>query len=153
MPCFADSEGRSWDVVINVATARRLKNKIGLDLYELIEDKMKGLGELLANPIKLCDALWVIVQPQAGDGVTDEQFGESLLGDSLERASTAFLDAMIDFFPDPQTRKSLRDVIAKGKAVKDRLVERANSEIQAFDIDAVVDQIIAKHRGTDGTAS
>ena len=51
------------------------------------------------DPILLCDILWVLCEQQAkADGVTDEDFGSSLAGDSIETATRAFLDELVDFF-------------------------------------------------------
>ena len=52
------------------------------------------------DPILLCDILWVLCEGQAkASGVTDEDFGSSLAGDSIEEATRAFLDELVDFFP------------------------------------------------------
>ena len=79
MRTFKDNSGRTWTVELNVHQMKRIRARLGVDLV---------------------DILWVCVEEEAkAAGVTDEQFGRSLAGDSIETATAAFLDELVDFFP------------------------------------------------------
>ncbi|MEX2091388.1 MAG: hypothetical protein WD971_01860, partial [Pirellulales bacterium] len=69
----------------------------------------------LADPVTLVDVLYVLILPQAEEkNVTDEQFASALGGDTLTEATTALLEALCDFFQEPQ-RTFLRMVLAATK--------------------------------------
>ena len=72
-------------------------------------------------------------------GVTDEEFGRSLAGESIEEATRAFLDELVDFFPGAK-RLFLKKAVelsrkfggemteALGKALEDPELERRVEE-------------------------
>ena len=106
MHVFKDNKGRSWEVVLDVRQVRRVRAALGIDLANVIalaKDGSVDVGvvDRIANdPCLLADVLWVLVEGKAKeDGVTDEEFGASLAGDSIEDAARAFLDELVDFFP------------------------------------------------------
>ena len=121
MKAFKDSGGRPWVVEVNVTTARRVKALLGVNLLTLVgRDGAKALGDLLDDHFTLVDVLYVLCLDQAGaEGVTDEGFGRLMGGDVLEAAADAFLEALIDFFPNPRERAGLRAVIGKAREVRD----------------------------------
>ena len=106
MRTFKDREGRTWSIALNVHQMKRIRAHLGIDLVNVIaldaDGKVKvDLVDRIANdPCLLVDILWVCVEEEAKEaGVTDEQFGRSLAGDSIEDATKAFLDELVDFFP------------------------------------------------------
>ena len=106
MHVFKDNKGRSWEVVLDVRQVRKVRAALGIDLANVIalaKDGSVDVGvvDRIANdPCLLADVLWVLVEETAKeDGVTDEEFGASLAGDSIEDAARAFLDELVDFFP------------------------------------------------------
>lgn len=134
MRSFTDSAGRAWDVVINVAAVKRVRGLLGVDLNGLITDGARPLAALLDDPCKLVDVLYVLCREQAeAAGVTDEQFGAAMGGDSLAHAADAFLEELIDFFRDPRARASLRRLIAAGKQAASLAMDEAERVIQSLD--------------------
>jgi hypothetical protein len=106
MHTFTDSRSRVWELNLNVYEMKRLRAALGIDLVNVITLDAKGsvqvdLIDRIANdPCLLVDILWVLVSEQAAKAnVTDEDFGASLAGDTIEQATTAFLDELVDFFP------------------------------------------------------
>ena len=106
MRTFKDNSGRTWTVELNVHQMKRIRARLGVDLVNVIALDAGGkvkvdLVDRIANdPCLLVDILWVCVEEEAkAAGVTDEQFGRSLAGDSIETATAAFLDELVDFFP------------------------------------------------------
>ena len=109
MKTFKDNRGRPWEIALNVLQMKRVRAALGIDLVNVITLDRDGavkvdLVDRIANdPCLLVDILWVLVEERAkAAGVTDEQFGESLAGDSIEAATRAFLDELVDFFPGPK---------------------------------------------------
>ncbi len=106
MRTFKDGKGRTWEVALNVWQMKRLRDTLGIDLVNVIGTGPDGsvkvdLIDRIANdPVLLVDILWVLCEGGAKSaGVTDEDFGSSLAGDSIEEATRAFLDELVDFFP------------------------------------------------------
>ena len=106
MRTFKDNEGRTWSFALNVYQMKRVRAHLGIDLVNVIaldpdgKVKVDLVDRIAGDPCLLVDILWVCVEEEAkAAGVTDEQFGRSLAGDSIEEATRAFLDELVDFFP------------------------------------------------------
>ncbi len=125
MPSYKDTNGREWLVTLNVAQVKRVRERLGVNLADLQEG---NLLVRLSDPVTLVDVLFVLVQPQADENsVTDEQFAAALGGDTLSSASTALLEALCDFFPQP-TRLMLRKVLAQTQARQADAVTKIENE-------------------------
>ncbi|HZT79627.1 MAG TPA: hypothetical protein VFA26_05380 [Gemmataceae bacterium] len=116
MASFTDEKSRTWQVPINVGAVRRVRDRLGINLYALIEDRAKGLGQLLGDPLRLMEVVGVLCEEQiARAGISREDFEAGLAGDALEAATEAFVQGLVDFFPNPKVRETLRRVVAKAK--------------------------------------
>ena len=103
---FTDTKERVWEVELNVRQMKRVRDVLGIDLVNVIQAGRDGtvatdtLDRVANDPILLVDILWVLCEGQAkAAGVTDDDFGSSLAGDSISDATRAFLDELVDFFP------------------------------------------------------
>ena len=103
---FTDTKERVWEVELNVRQMKRVRDALGIDLVNVIQAGRDGtvatdtLDRVANDPILLVDILWVLCEGQAkAAGVTDDDFGSSLAGDSISDATRAFLDELVDFFP------------------------------------------------------
>lgn len=120
---FVDAASRRWNVNITVATIKRVKELTGVNLGTVLMDEMKGLREITGDIMKAIDVVFAICKPQADAlGVTDEQFGEALVGRNIEDCMNALLEALVDFFPSRQARM-LQLIKDKSEAMQDRLAE------------------------------
>ena len=106
MKTFTDNKGRVWEVELNIRQMKRVRDTLGIDLVNVISANKDGsvstdtLERVANDPILLVDILWVLCEGQAkAAGVTDDDFGSSLAGDSISDATRAFLDELVDFFP------------------------------------------------------
>lgn len=146
MHIFKDNAGRTWTLVIHVAAVKRVRALLGLDLYSLVDDRFQGLAKLLADPVSLVDVLYVLARDEAEKlGISDEDFGAALAGDAIEAASTAFLEELVDFFPDPRVRAGLRKVIETSRKVRESLMDRLQVDLDAIDPAAVARTLIASY--------
>lgn len=130
MRTFEDNAGREWQLSLNVATARRIRDALSFDLLE-VADSVKRLS---TDPILLCDVIYVLCREQADErGVSDEDFGRSMAGDAIAAATDALLEEYVDFCPSPRDRANLRRVretLAFAQTKVQDLVEKrlANAE-------------------------
>lgn len=104
MAKFTDSAGREWIVSVTVGAIKRAREYADFDLLAATE-KPALMEKLASDPCLLVNVIYAVCQRQAETaGVTDEQFGEALVGDFIEAASVALLQALTDFFPGPKRR-------------------------------------------------
>lgn len=143
MHTFTDNAGRLWTVTIHATAIKRVQGLLKIDLYKLIDDNFKGLGELLGNIVQVVDVLYCLCKDEAdARNISDEDFGRALFGDALHRAIEAFLEELIDFFPDPRARSNLRKLLAEGKKVRGRMMERAEQVLASFDADREANKLL-----------
>jgi len=143
MRVFKDNAGRSWTIAIHVAAVKRVRGLLSLDLYSLLDERFAGLAKLLADPVDFVDVLYVLCKDDADRlGITDEDFGRAMAGDSIEHARNAFLEEYADFFPDPRVRAGLRKVMAASAKVRDRMMSLMESRLDAIDPDSEAEILI-----------
>ena len=103
---FTDNQHRTWQIALNVYEMKRIRAALGIDPVNVIaldkqgEVKVDMIDRIANDPCLLVDILWTICESQAKEeGITDVEFGSSLAGESIEEATKAFLDELVDFFP------------------------------------------------------
>ena len=136
MHSFVDNSQRTWEVAINVAAVKRIRGLLGIDLYSLVDDGFKYLSKLVSDPVTLADVLYCLCKDQADkQSITDEDFGRALAGDAITLAADAFVEELIDFFPDARARTSLRKAIEAGKNVRDKVLSHAEKILDSIDLE------------------
>ena len=134
MHSFVDNSSRSWGIAINVAAVKRIRGLLGIDLYALVDDGFKSLSKLVSDPVTLADVLYCLCKDQADkQSISDEDFGRALAGDAITQAADAFVEELIDFFPDARARASLRKAIEAGKTVRDKVLSHAETILDSID--------------------
>jgi hypothetical protein len=153
MHTFTDNAGRTWTVAINVAAVKRVRGLVNIDLYKLVDDGFKPLGELIADPVQLADVLYCLCKDEAdARNVSDEDFGRALYGDAITMAAEAFVEELIDFFPDARARAGMRKLSAAGKKVKARLLDHAEKVLDQLDPEAEAQKLIASFGSSPGSS-
>jgi hypothetical protein len=144
MHTFADTLGRTWYVAINVATIRRVRAALDVDLYQLVDDGMQELGKLVSDPVRLADVLYVLCKEDAdAKSISDEDFGRALGGDAITSAAEALVEELVDFFPDERSRAALRRVIAAGRQVRTKLLDHAETMLDELNVDSCASALIS----------
>jgi len=134
MHSFVDNSRRTWEIAINVAAVKRIRGLLGIDLYALVDDGFKSLSKLVSDPVTLADVLYCLCKDQAEkQSISDEDFGRALAGDAITQAADAFVEELIDFFPDARARASLRKAIEAGKTVRDKVLSHAEKILDSID--------------------
>jgi hypothetical protein len=134
MHSFVDNSRRTWEIAINVAAVKRIRGLLGIDLYALVDDGFKSLSKLVSDPVTLADVLYCLCKEQADkQSISDEDFGRALAGDAITQAADAFVEELIDFFPDARARASLRKAIEAGKTVRDKVLSHAEKILDSID--------------------
>ena len=139
---FNDRKGKTWDLTLTAAGAKRVKALTGVDLFEALEGRL--LESLVGSPSLLVDVVYAIAKPQADkQNVTDKEFGESMAGEAIDAATSAFLEALVAFFP-PSRRRVLEMALEKTKALQALVVEKAADVLGSGKIDEVIKDELAK---------
>ncbi|MBE3133406.1 MAG: hypothetical protein IMZ55_08020 [Acidobacteria bacterium] len=120
MKTFTDSQGRTWNVVVNVSAIKRVRDLLGVDLLDVANGEL--LSRLADDPCLLVDVLFALCKPEAdAKGVSDEDFGRGMVGGVLDEASAALMKELLDFFPSAQRARALgrmaRKITEQGAAV------------------------------------
>lgn len=109
---FRDTEGRVWDLALNVTAVKRVRAMAGVNLLDAMSTTV--VSDLADDVIRLVDVAYAICEPQCrAAGVSDEAFGAALGGDSLEQLARAFMEAVAGFFARPDQRKVIRAMAEK----------------------------------------
>jgi len=147
-PSFKDNTGREWHVELTIASVKRVRRLVGFDL--LGDSLAEAMEKLARDPVLLVDVLFAAVQPEAEKaGVTDEQFGESLGGDSLEHATDAFMDALVLFCQNPRERRALGEAVAAARRHNQSRLDRIENAIA----EGAFERAIEAATGRTSTAS
>jgi hypothetical protein len=124
MPAFRDSSGREWLVRLDGPKIKEVRSECGIDLVSLDGTTFDRLER---DPALLVDCLWTLCRGQ-NSGVTPDQFGEALVGDAIEDACNAMLNAIADFFPS-RKRSLLRSLIGQQAATRTKGLELATAKL------------------------
>jgi hypothetical protein len=118
MAKFTDSAGRDWILRLNVDLIESVR-ELDVDLADMTSRTFFRLAD---DPIMLVRVLWRLVAKQAEEtAVTPADFGEALVGDAIDAASEALLEAITDFFP-----KRKRELFRKAAEVGKRTIAAAD---------------------------
>lgn len=146
MRTFKDSAGRVWEININVSAVKKCRAYVSVDIFRLIDDGGKPLAELLRDVCKFVDLLYVLCLEQCtARSLTDEDFGRSLGGDSLAFACDAFMEELIDFFPDPKVRSNLRKLTEAGRKIRDMVTQNAADQLDNLDMEKMLEALMKSH--------
>ncbi|MFV0445673.1 MAG: hypothetical protein ACK5Q5_18990 [Planctomycetaceae bacterium] len=134
MPQFTDADGREWRLAITINDIRRVRAEVGVDLA----NAGPRLFEQLSDPVQLVDTLHCLLRGACENRNLDAVgFANSMRGDTLEQATEALLEAIIDFFPSRQ-RAALENLRAKSKTVGTLILDRTERLLQGNLIDRAV---------------
>lgn len=151
MKTFTDNAKRSWNVEINVAAIKRVRDLARVDLLEIVEGKL--IERLIRDPILLCDVVYAACKRQADErSVSDEEFGRAMAGDAIEHATAALLEELVSFCPSPRDRKNLGRVLEATNRVMDRARDLIEQRLQSGQLDRMVDQALASATASSGSA-
>ena len=144
MKTFTDNAERSWNIAINVAAVKRVRDLTGVDLLEIVDGTL--IEKLIRDPILLCDIVYAVCKPQADERdptVSDEEFGRAMAGDAIEHATTALLDELVSFCPSPRDRKNLGQVLEATNRVMDRARDLVEQKLSSGELERMADEALA----------
>ena len=152
MRSFKDANGQEWSLTVDVGAIKRARTLAGFDLLSVLDDDLAPLAKLSDDFVLLVDVIYSVCKPQADSrGVSDEQFGEGLVGDPICDAQGVLLAELADFFPRPEQRAAMRKVLAKVEQTTTAVLKRIDSEtarIDELDVDQLAKSAIEQSIGS-----
>ena len=139
---WTDAENRTWSTAISVNAIRRVKELVGVNLLEVFDGEL--LARLADDPVLLVNTLYAICKPQADErDVSDEAFGELLVGDRIEEATTALVRGINDFFP--KDRRAVLDRLwAATKRTRTEAIQMATDKLDSPLVEQAITGAIRK---------
>lgn len=140
MHAFKDNAGRDWTIAVNVDSIKRVRALLNVNLLDAVDGKL--IEQLETDPILLVDVIYVLCKPDADrQQITDEQFGQSMAGDAIDRATVAFLEDLTDFFPSGR-RQLLRKARAKLETCRQMALDSASEDLESGKLEAAMRSVI-----------
>jgi len=156
---FRDDQGRPWQVALTVASALRIRDNVTVDVVD------EHTGDRKAVPFDMVDAanisqtfqvlrsqyakigeiLYALLTKQVeAKSLTREDFLDGLRGDSLDAATKALEQELVDFFPQ-RLRKMIALLASKMDEVQNEMLDRAEAGLEKATIESLA--------GASGTPS
>lgn len=141
MAIFKDQNGKEWTVKLDAPKIQDVRKELQIDLLDL---ESNVYARLAADEITLIGVLWVLCRKQIIEaGVTAEQFGEALVGQTIDDAITALVGAAADFLP-PRKRLLLQALDQKNqqilKMAEEKVLGAVNDEQMMERIQTAMDR-------------
>jgi len=133
MSKFKDDKGREWTLVLNYHIASRIEDELEIPL-------LSKLQEVEFSPRHCVEMVWMLIEQQAEKkGVTPEDFGGSVVGETLEHLSDALLDCIAFFYKglNPQQARLLTNMKEMRRQFTQQVLDRmedTTSDVPFFDL-------------------
>ena len=132
MASFTDQACRTWTVRITNRTIRDVKDRLKIDLRELLNDECRSLLSLISDSLQLSQVLFIVCTDEVKEKAIDEDsFLDAIYGDVTETAGEAFCSAFIDFFPNPQLRTAIAEMLGLTKKLRNEIATEASQRVAA----------------------
>jgi len=134
MTPFEDSSGHRWAIDLDAYLARQIKTLLGVDLLAPSDDL---LGRLQSDIGLFVDLLEFVLRDQREAlNLTERDFAKRLKGPAFERATDAFLEEFLLFFP-PHRQAAMRTILAKLKSLQSRQVSHLQAVVESPQVEAL----------------
>ena len=157
MKTFTDNAQREWSVELNVTSMKRIRDLAEVDLMDILGEGGNLMVRLQEDPILLCNVIYAICKPQADKlSVSDEQFGEAMAGDAIDKGMEALLAELINFIPG-RKRVLFEKAMGKMSEYQTRLLDLAEAKLNdpAMDqrMEAAMREALAPMDGEPSTSA
>lgn len=158
---FKDNKGRIHEVTVDVEAVRRVRRAtfdgpggvmFAFDLMEMVT--LEGIRRLLDDPLLVVDVAYLVCKPQLEQrGITQQDFGASMVGDPIEAALRALQEEVVSFFQNPRDRAAAKRVMTETYTLLDKLRDRREKALDAGLLTKAMDNALEKLSGPpSGTA-
>ncbi len=136
MKIVKDAKGRDWNLSVDIASLKRVRDVCDLDLVNLAASNV--IEKLHDDPVLVAGVVYVILKPQLdAKGMTEESFCEGLAGGELDDMTKALFEDLIDFFPGRRGRL-FKKAMAKVMKAVDKGLDVIDKRIDTLDVEGPV---------------
>lgn len=140
---FTDNAGRSWEPEVNVITIGRVRDRLGINLLELLLPN-STLAERLNDPCLLVDVLYLLCLEKAeARNVSDIEFGKAQGMDGIEDGWNAVLEGLVLFSPRG-LRPAHQKVLEKARKYQAAAEGQIKVLVEKPEFDAMLEREIAR---------
>lgn len=123
MHIYTDANGKEYVISITGFEIRQLK-KAGIDL-----GSPASIGNYIGNSDNLADVMLVLTEEERAKRDIDERtFLSSFLGDAIDTARSAFVDAYVEYLPKKE-RAAMRKLIDHAMKELDKMEAMIDAEL------------------------
>lgn len=146
MATFKDNTGVEWTVQANANALAEVEELVGDRIFD-----GSLINRIIDDPMTCFRALAVLCRQQIRDEtLTYEQFSDRLIGDVVDDAALAFVEAVSQFLPAYRGKAMLESARYTVQARR-RAIEMATEQLGTTDIDKVA-EIMLKGAMQDGVS-
>ena len=99
MHSFHDTQNRTWQLVLNIGAAMRVRDALAVDLLQPELGSPPLAHRIYSDDLFVAEVLGAVLRPALDDaGVTPEAFYAALEGAAISDARKALLEELKDFF-------------------------------------------------------
>lgn len=140
---FKDTSGRLWTLSISIKNYINIKQQFGIDISDVFSKNNNWLAQLAAQD-DLMNLVGILLEVTSAtrkeDNISDEDFYALFDGDTLEAATSAFIEAVVLFLP-AHKQTAMRTVIEAVEvglqktqetldASKNRMIEKVSETME-----------------------
>ena len=140
-----DVNGKIWNLSLSVGAIKRVRENLGIDLFDLEKLANGETFQALANDIVLLvNVCYLIVRPQAdAAGVSDEQFGELIsTPESIEAMTSELVDAIVNFIPNRKKREIAKAILEKTRQTEEMALQKAMQKISEMKPETLIESAL-----------
>lgn len=144
---FRDDQGRPWIVALTCAAAKRVRGLVSIVdedgktvPFNIIDTATinQTITILRSQYLTVGETLHAILVNQVEErGITQEQFMDSLRGDSLADGGRCIEEELVSFFPTP-IRKMVGLIASKMQEVQTKMLATAEAQLEAVTVENLV---------------
>ena len=139
MTLFKDRNTKEWELDLNIGMVRRIKAVCQIDLGNVVQfgetdGGLSQLEKLADDTDKLCALLWTMCEAQArAAGFDEETFFAGFDGDTIDAATSALIDELVNF-SRPAQRAILKKVVSLSRQTQAQAVAGILQAIESGDL-------------------
>lgn len=135
---WKDKNGREWSTAVTVTTVKRVQDLAGVLLTDAVDTDL--VERMFGDPMLLSRVLYSVCLPQADKiGVTVDDFGELLAGDTIDIACDSLMRDIINFFPS-RRRISVERIWTAAQKVETERIKLLDAKLTTEQIDSLIQQ-------------
>ncbi len=138
MHTFKDNANHDWHITINIGSAMRVKDKLGIDLLQPESGDPPLLTRLGMDEMLLAQVIATLLETQfESQKVDEDRIYQCFDGPTFARAHQAFYEEMIDFFHQ-RGREDRAKAVEKQMRMIEAGVKAAKTKINEINVDEAI---------------